>query len=357
MIVSTCSFGSSGSSAVADYLAECDDAFVFDRFEFNFLTEPDGIEDLEYHLMLRPSRTSSSIYAIQRFNKLVQKHTKGWANLTKISEARIRELTDEYIDGLTQVRYKSFSPKIDKKHSAFLEYYLGKAIIRQRLVYGLEKKGIIKENFDFYPLDYVNLSVKPAGFYDLTKKYLRTLLEEMGFDFSKKVVLLDQAFSGNDPAKSFRFFDDPRAVVVDRDPRDMYIFAKKVLLSKGRFMPTDTVENFIAYYRALRDGQPYKEPNPQILRLQFEELVYNYEESVGKIDSFLGIENANRKKYFIPEMSAANTNLIRKYPEFAEDVEKIKAELSEYIFDFDQYDAIDSSNQSFFGRSLNRKKK
>ena len=68
-------------------------------------------------------------------------------------------------------------------------------------------------------------------------------------------------------------------------------------------------------------------------------------------------ENANRKKYFIPEMSAANTNLIRKYPEFAEDVEKIKAELSEYIFDFDQYDAIDSSNQSFFGRSLNRKKK
>ena len=357
MIVSTCSFGSSGSSVVADYLAECDDAFVFDRFEFNFITEPDGIEDLEYHLVMRNSRTGSSIYAIQRFRKLVRKHSLGWSKLTKTSQERIMELTEEYISGLTQVKYKGFSPKIDKKHSDLIEHYLGNAIIRQRLVYGLEKKGIIKENFDFYPLDYVEISIKPKNFYELTKKYLRTLLEEMGFDFSKKIVLLDQAFSGNDPAKSFSFFDDVCAIVVDRDPRDMYIFAKKVLLSKGRFMPTDSVENFIAYYRALRDGQPYKEPNPRILKLQFEELVYNYDESVGKIDAFLGIENKNRKKYFIPEMSAANTNLIRKYPEFADDVKKIEEELPEYIFDFSKYDEIESGNGTFFGRSLNRKKK
>ena len=49
------------------------------------------------------------------------------------------------------------------------------------------------------PLDYVNLSVKPDNFYDLTKRYLKRLYEEMGFDFSKKIILLDQAFSGNDP--------------------------------------------------------------------------------------------------------------------------------------------------------------
>lgn len=356
MIVSTCSFGSSGSSVVTDYLAECDDAYVFDKFEFTFITQPDGIEDLEYHLVLRPSRTASSIYAIQRFNALVKKHSRGWSILTGISEARIHQLTDEYINGLTQVRYKSFSPKIDKKHSDFIEYYLGYAIIRKRLIYTLEKKGIIKKNFDFYPLDYVNISIKPSNFYELTKHYLRTLLEEMGCDFSKKLVVLDQTFAGNDPAKSFPFFDDVCAVVVDRDPRDMYIFAKKVLLSKGRFMPTDTVEDFIAYYRALRDGQPYKEPNSRVLVLQFEEMVYNYDEMADKLDSFLGIKNKNRKKYFIPEMSAANTNLIRRYPEFADDVAVIEREIPEYLFDFGKYPEIESSNGSFFGRSLNRKK-
>ena len=98
---------------------------------------------------------------------------------------------------------------------------------------------------DFYPLDYVRLSINPSNFYDLTKKYLRTLLQEMGFDFSKKVVLLDQVFSGNNPAKSFPFFDDARGIVVDRDPRDLYIYAKKVLLSKGRFIPTECVDDFI----------------------------------------------------------------------------------------------------------------
>lgn len=355
MIVSTCSFGSSGSSAVTDYLAECDDAYVFDKIEFTIVTECDGIEDLEYHLMMRNSRQSGSVNAIQRFNKRVNSHLKGWNKRSGISKEYVRKITDEYIDSLTQVRYKSFSPRIDKPHSELLQTYLGNAIIRQRIIYRLEKKKILTHNVDFYPLDYINISIKPENFYDTTKLYLKKLLTGMGCDFSKDLVVLDQAFSGNDPAKSFPFFDDVRAVVVDRDPRDMYIFAKKVLLSKGRFMPTDSVENFIAYYRSLRDGQPYKKANPYVLSIKFEDMIYNYEKTVNRIDQFLGIQNHHRKTIFVPEMSAANTCLIRKFPEFADDVKKIEEELSEYLFDFDKYETIESSNGMFFGKSLNRK--
>lgn len=355
MIVSTCSFGSSGSSAVSDYLAECDNTYVFDKLEFSIVTECDGIEDLEYHLMMRNSRQSGSINAIQRFNKKVNSHLKGWNRRSGISKEYVRQITNEYINSLTQVRYKSFSPRIDKPHSHFLQKYVGNSLIRQRIIYGLEKRKILTHNLDFYPLDYVNLSIKPKNFYDATKTYLKKLLTGMGCDFSKDIVVLDQAFSGNDPAKSFPFFDDVKAVVVDRDPRDMYIFAKKVLLSKGRFMPTDTVENYIAYYRALRDGQPYKENNPLILSLKFEDMVYNYEETVDRIDKFLGIQNSHRRTIFIPEMSAANTCLIRKFPEFADDVKKIEEELPEYLFDFEKYEMIESNNGMFFGKSLNRK--
>lgn len=355
MIVSTCSFGSSGSSAVTDYLAECDDVYVFDKMEFSIVTECDGIEDLEYHLMIRNSRQSGCINAIQRFNKRVNKHLKGWNSRTGIEKDYVKKLTDKYIASLTQVKYKSFSPRIDKRHSEFLQTYVGDAIIRQRLIYWLEKKKIITKNVDFYPLDYVNISIKPDNFYVATKEYLHKLLEGMGCDFTKRMVVLDQAFSGNDPAKSFPFFDDVYAIVVDRDPRDMYIFAKKVLLSKGRFMPTDSVEEFIKYYRVLRKGQPYKDSNPRVLNLQFEDMVYNYEITSDRIDSFLGIKNLNRKTIFIPEMSAANTCLIHKFSEFAEDIKKIESELPEYLFDFSKYKMIESQNGMFFGKSLNRK--
>lgn len=355
MIVSTCSFGSSGSSAVTDYLAECDDAYVFDKLEFSIVTECDGIEDLEYHLMMRNSRHSGCVNAIQRFNKRVKSHLKGWHIRTGIDKEYVKKITGDYIDSLTQVRYKSFSPRIDKRHSEFLQTYVGTSIIRQRLIYWLERKKIITKNVDFYPLDYVNISIKPDNFYAATKEYLHKLLKGMGCDFTKRMVVLDQAFSGNDPAKSFPFFDDVYAIVVDRDPRDMYIFAKKVLLSKGRFMATDTVENFIQYYRALRKNQPYKEENPRILNLKFEEMVYNYEATADRIDAFLGMHNSKRRTIFIPEMSAANTCLIRKFPEFAADVKKIEAELPEYLFDFSRYEMIESQNGMFFGKSLNRK--
>ncbi len=356
MIISTCSFGSSGSSAVSDYLCECSGVQVMDALEFNIASTVDGLEDLEFQLMLKNPRQSSSIYAIQRFRKVVKKKSKGWNKRTGISFEKIDQITNEFIDNITQVKYIGPSPKIDKKHSEFLRVYLGESLIRRRIIQRLERKGIIKENVDFFPLDTVRMSIHPENFYDEARKFIKTLLVEMGADFDKKIVL-DQAFMGSDPSRSMAFYEDSYAVVVDRDPRDMYIFAKKVLLSKGRFMPTDTVENFIKYYKLLRDTDSYKQENDRILRLRFEDMVYNYDETTAKIDAFLGVENVKRKSVFIPEMSAANTNLIRKFPEFAEDVKKIEEALPEYLFDFDKYKNIDSGSKMFFGKSpLNKKR-
>ena len=356
MVISTCSFGSTGSSAVSDYLRECDGIKVIDSFEFVLCTCVDGLEDLEYHLMKQQSRTGSSICAIQRFEKVVAFRAKAWNGRGNASFEDISRLTEEFLDSITQVKYIGYSPRINKKHSEFLQKNIGDSIIRRRIIPRLEKKGIIKENIDFYPLDEVRLSIRPDNFYDAAQKYVEGLLESMGAN-SEENIVLDQAFSGNDPAKSFPFFRDPYAIVVDRDPRDVYIFAKKKLLSKGRFMPTDTVENFIAYYRALRNGQPYKEPNERILVLRFEDMVYDYENTVPKIDEFLNVKNIHPKTIFIPEMSAANTNLIRRFPEFANDVKKIEKALPEYIFHFEDYPEIKDNGKMFYGRSLNNPNK
>ena len=356
MVISTCSFGSSGSSAVSDYLCECEGVQVMDKLEFTVANMVDGLEDLEFQLMIKNPRQSSSIYALQRFKKAVMSRALGWNKRTGIPIFRVEEITDEFIRSITQVSFVGPSPMIDKKHSEFFRVHVGDSLIKRRIIATLEKKGFVKNNVDFYPLEKVNMAIHPENFYEEAWKFIKTLLVEMGVDFRNKVVL-DQAFMGSDPARSMTFYEDSYAVVVDRDPRDMYIFAKKVLLSRGRFMPTDTVENFIKYYRLLRLGKNYSVETDRILHIRFEDMIYNYETTTEKINRFLNVKNVRPKSVFVPELSAANTNLIRKFPEFHEDVKKIEKALPEYLFDFDNHQPMDNGGKMFFGKSpLNKKK-
>lgn len=350
MIISTCGFGETGSSAVTDYLKECPEVQVNDNFEFTLATAVDGLEDLGHFIMEKNARQGASIYAIQRFERYIKSKIKNWTTQTAITKEEINKLTTDFLDAVTQLEYVGFSPRINRNDIGFIKKYVGDSLIRKRIVRKLERKGIIKQNFDFYPLDKVRVSIKPDNFYDAAQEYVSGLLREMGMD-PDGMIALDQAFSGTDPAKSFQYFKDPYAIVVDRDPRDVYIFAKKKALSIDRFMPTDTVDNYIKYYRLMRDKQPYKNEHPRILSIRFEELIYEYDSTSKKIDDFLSIRNENKKTVFIPEMSIANTNLVTKYPEFAEDVKIIEKELPEYIFHFENYPDLQNTGKMFYGRS------
>ena len=74
MVIGTCGFASTGSSAVSDYLKEFDQNQVLDRFEFTIPYLPDGLEDLEYNLMQHISRDDSCAIAIPRFKRFMKKH-------------------------------------------------------------------------------------------------------------------------------------------------------------------------------------------------------------------------------------------------------------------------------------------
>lgn len=355
MIVSTCGFGSTGSSAVSDYLMECDNVQVLDKLEFTLATCVDGLEDLEFHLMKQNSRQGSGIAAIQRFQARMERFFPAWHARTGAAIADLKRATDEFVDAITQVKYVGLSPRIYHGGWKWLHKHVGSSLILRRIVRPLERKKIIKRNLDVYPFGEVRLSVRPPRFYEAARDFVEKILQTLGAD-SGKMLVLDQAFSGNNPAKSYPFFNDPRAVVVDRDPRDMYIFAKTVLLSVGRFIPTANVEDFITYYRVLREGQPYKTPDERCLVLHFEDMVYDYEATTEKIDRFLGVRNSKRKSVFDPALSVANTNLAAKFPQFAEDVAKIREALPEYLFDFQAHPAVSGSGKMFFGKSpLNRK--
>ena len=181
-------------------------------------------------------------------------------------------------------------------------------------------------------------------------------MRALGADFTKPIIL-DQPFAGNNPQACFKFYEDPYAIVVDRDPRDNFIFGNTKLIGTTHLMPIQPVQDFVKYYRALRDNQPYKEKNDRILRVQFEDMVYHYEETTKKIRDFLNFpENPNPKSIFDPVMSMSNTQLWKRFPQFAKDIEYIEKELSEYLFDYTACPEPDLNGRMFRGKSLRHPK-
>lgn len=350
MLIGVCGFGSTGSSAVSDYLKEFGDNCVLDGLEFHWAYKPDGLADLEQHLMHPHTRILDSIVSMKRFRNLVL----GSRYLSKrghVSPQRLRDLVDEFLDSITQVSW------LGKPYG---KCGFWKELVGLRLVY-FKIRPLLERRFGIpykgWPMTRLPLAVAPRNFYSAAQDFTSAILQDMGADFSRNVVL-DQPFDGNNPAACFPFFRDPVAIVVDRDPRDNYVFAKTKLreMHNNRFMPIDDVRDFVKYYRLLRDGQPYQTPNDRILRLRFEEMVYEYDSATRKIRDFLHLpDNPAPKSIFDPALSVANTQVFKRFPQFSDDVALIERELPEYLFDFSRFPEPDLSGKMFFGKSPKNK--
>lgn len=347
MVIGTCGFGSTGSSAVSDYLKEFNENCTLDKAEFTIVYCPDGLVDLEFHLMHPHSRVSESDCALERFKYMVvKKRGRYLSKKMGITLKELDDMTSEFVDKLTQVSW----PGYQNYTNSFIKENIGGRLLYYRVFPFFQKH--FDKNFSGYPLTPTRLSVKPENFHEESKAFIRNMMIRMGANYEKNIVL-DQPFPGNNPVVCFPFYDDPYAIVVDRDPRDNYVFAKTKL--KGNingFMPTEDVHEFIKYYRALRDGQAYKEQNDRVMRIQFEEMVYDYDVATEKIRAFLKLpENPRPKSIFDPALSVANTQTFKRFPQFADDVKIIEEELSEYLFDFSKYPEPDLSGEMFFGKS------
>ncbi len=349
MIVGACGFGSTGSSAISDYLLEYgeDKTQVLDNIEFTWVSGVDGLIDLKYHLDNPHAVSSDSIVAIDRYFNRARLSVREYRKYGKIPDDIFMASVLEFIETITKVKWKWYV----KNPSSWFDKYFGLYIMRNRVIPYLEKKK--GHRITCYPMETVRLAYNSDNYIGAARKHVRQLLSAMGADFSKMIVM-DQPFAGNNPQACFDYFDNPYAIVSDRDPRDNYIFGKTKLLGKSfaHLMPTEKVEDFVAFYKGIRDNQPYKEPNERVLSLRFEDMVYNYDKTTLKIRNFLDLpENPNPKTIFDPAISIANTQVFKRYPQYYKDIKYIEKELSEYLFDFDKYGDIKITGEMFVGRS------
>lgn len=345
MIIGACGFGATGSSVVTDYLKEFDDILVKDDLEFTYLTALDGLLYLERALMNPFNRTADSIYALKRFEELAERKKRSY-NRYGLSPECFKESVEKFINAVTMTKWYWLDGRIKYRYRS--KYFLHHFVLH-KVIPKLEKKNGHRVNN--WPKTEVRLSVRPDNFYEAARIHIDELLSGMGLD-QEKIIALDQPFSGNNPQACFPFYKDPYAVVVDRDPRDLYVFGKTKLMGKMNFFPIDKVEDFIVYYRCLRKDQPYLQDHPRILRIRFEDMVYEYDKTTARLKEFLHLpENPRPKSVFDPSLSIANTQVFKRYPQFEDDVKKIEEALPEYLFDFSKYPEPDFSKKMFYGKS------
>lgn len=353
MVIGTCGFCSTGSSAVSDYLREFDENQVIDNLEWTFTYLPDGLEDLEYHLTKNINRDDNCGIAIPRFRRLMRYYFEKQIPLPR-NEAR--QITESFLDEIIQMKWQSTRRSDCLLYPTWLYRTFGHRLMKKKVLPFLKKN--FRKEFLVYPNRMVDISISPANFQEASKRFIEKILVSFGADLSKNIVL-DQPFIGNNPVKSFHFYNNPVAIIVDRDPRDHYIFSREFLSKRGRFFPSDNVYDYVKYNKLLRENQPYKIPNERVLCLNFEEMVYDYENATRKIRTFCHLpENQRPFTVFDPQLSIANTQLIAKYPQYKKDIDYIEREMPDYLFDFSRFPKPDNSGKMFMGRSpLNKKKK
>lgn len=343
MIIGVCGYGYSGSGALLDYLRQWDECSCsLTEQEFNISYVPHGIQDLEHQLMERRTRFLSSRGAIQDFKKTIRGMDTPRSYFRKLTGNGFRTRAFQFVDELVQVSWRG-STVVDRYSMGLIPRVIDG---RKRTLIRLYER-VSGKKWPYSKYDAMYLSVAPENFYDSARRYLRDVMEMLGYDLSK-TVLLDQPFDVYDPRRSMKFFDDPKAVLVDRDPRDIYVLAKCSLKSKSSFIPTDNVEDYIRYHRLVRNED--LPADPDILCMRYEDLIYDYEQTGKKLTDFLGLGDvgSNEKKYFDPAVSIDNTQLFLKHPELSDDIRKIEKALPEYLYPFDKYSIKPEHSQSPF---------
>ena len=177
--------------------------------------------------------------------------------------------------------------------------------------------------------------VASDDFYEKSRKFILNVIKEISD--KEEYIVLDQLLLPHnlniiDNYKIEELFP----IIISRDPRDVFIMNKYFWKPRNQEVPYPTdVKEFCNYYKMMRENE--KKTNTLALRLNFEDLVLNYEETKQDIENFIGIDSVHHKakfEYFNPAISVNNLQVYNRDDKYREEVEMIELELSEYLYNF-----------------------
>jgi len=321
-------YGWSGSGAVVDLLKEFD-GFGSPSFEFRLIKDPYGIIDLETFLVQNWEfiRHDMAIYDFLRYcqvlNRKGSKFTGYGLDIGKKLNVDFMAATRSYIDNLTKFNY--YGSSMVYLYRLSLSAFLINKIMR--------KFGLRKNNKKMY------LS-RPGQteFLIETRRYLFNLFKNYAKNNKLRMIILDQAIPPSNIVTAMRYFDEIKLIIVDRDPRDIFVnMVNKETLIGPELLNEEAVEKYILWHKTLRANSPSLNnsgKSKNVLRLQFENLVLDYDQCIKEIISFLGTEmnHIDKQIFFKPEESRKNIGLWKNYPH-QEQMNQIYKELQSSCFE------------------------
>lgn len=332
-IVVPVSYMGSGSSAITDLLSEFEGYKApMGSNELMLMHYPNGIFDLEDKLLLANNACRSD-EAIRSFEKAMRElySTRFWwaGNYKKNVSPRFYQYVKEYIDELMQYEINAFwyiqeKPNFRILTQSLLRWFislvtLGRVVLKRPLRYPTMKLSFVSDK----------------EFYEYTAEFLYKLFFDMGL--SENNLIIDQLFTPFDVHRFSRYFQENiECFVIDRDPRDVFLLNKYVWLSADTPIPYPIeVHAFVKYYKSIREMEKI-DSTEHIYRIHFEDMVYNYEETIKYIKDILKVpeeQHKEYKKYFNPEQSINNTQLFST-GKYLEEVKVIEENLGEYLYSF-----------------------
>jgi len=314
-IITSIGLGYSGSSAIYEFLQQTN--FFFDPFpnaEFSITYDPGGIMDIDTCIANKFTPNKTKI-VFEQFKKNIKFYTnqsyglKPGKNL-KIKNYSFEKILSEYLNSIIHLNYEGESFYLRHNNTRSVNFF-------KKLLFKFNKK--IKGQM----LLFCNEDQFKQKTSDLFNKLFILNNEE------KKDVIIDQGGTIWNPYSSTIYFNNPRCLIIYRDPRD--IFSEFKLKSSFSY-PGNDVNIFCSWYKKIIsqiNENETKESN--ILKLNFEDFIFNHKETVNLISEHISTNIDSENVEF--NLSKSKKNISRYMQDLSkEEILIIEKELKNFLY-------------------------
>ena len=320
-------FGKSGSGACVDLLKEFDYIGGLDR-EFRMAKDPSGLIDLESSLISNWEFVRHNVAIndfvdycrmLSRRDGLFKRTGKNFSTLLGVD---FLKETEKYIDSIVDFTY--YGDTLLHRYRLTAKYSF---IQRMRSKFGLGNE---------IPMYFSRPSEDKFLFE--TIHYIKNLFDTYVQSNKLQMVVLDQAISPINISQGIKYFNYPKLIIVDRDPRDIYttmVMEKRLLGADA--LHSITFEKYLTWHKSVRvqSEQDINNINLQegILRLDFESFFLDYDNTLDKIKNFIGIDFVHKDKNlrFSPDTMHNHVGIWKQLPD-QYTISRIRDELSNSCF-------------------------
>ena len=316
-------YGWSGSSALVDFFREFNNCYVPHK-EFRLIKDPHGLRDLDIQLnqSIDALNEDTAIKEFLQFIKVYARIPGGFRPLGLAYSvdfgSNFEQLSESYIKRLVNYEYSGYWWYLDMD-THYIEFITHKVLNKLKIYDHKEhtKMRLTLQNED--------------EFLAITREYIDSIFSELLKKKKYDTVVLDQAIPANRASWGDRYFNNSKVIVVDRDPRDVYIdlIKEKSLVGYDVAVNHD-VRLFIDWFKKVRKEDPV---SAGYMRVQFEELIQDYDNTVQKIYEFCDIgpsQHSLKRKKLVPEVSRKNIGMWKTY-NYPNEIAMIEENLKEYL--------------------------